>query len=71
MAHKQVEKRRQAIADRFAHAWSKSSTRIPVPLKEYRALLDLWDVVHQRYSDDSCMNEDEIIKALENLEKLK
>lgn len=39
----QVELRRKDIADRFAHAWNKSSTRIPISVKEYRALLDLWE----------------------------
>jgi hypothetical protein len=70
----QIELRRQAIADRFAHAWNKSSTRIPIQLKEYRALLDLWE---KAYSLSECLKmgitiehiHPQVIEALEKLEK--
>lgn len=75
----QIEERRKAIADRFAHAWNKSSTRIPIQLKEYRALLDLWEAIEAMkqeslkeeiwYIGMSCHFAEDVDKALEKLEK--
>ncbi len=67
---KQIELRRQAIADRFAHAWNKSATRIPISVKEYRALLDLWEESKQilKISSDQ-ESTDRLIAILEKLEK--
>lgn len=70
----QIELRRQAIADRFAHAWNKSATRYPIPLKEYRALLDLWEAAHIfaeafiRIPKD--METSNFLNALEKLQKI-
>lgn len=80
---KQVEDRRKSIEERFAHAWNKSATRIPIPVREYRALLDLWEVAQNSEWQLKC-NENsltgahiepcdkcEFEKALEKLAELK
>lgn len=72
--NKQVEDRRKAIEDRFAHAWNKSATRYPISVREYRALLDLWESALNARNNISVSLQEafaSIETALEKLAELK
>lgn len=68
--NKQVEDRRKSIEDRFAHAWNKSATRIPISVREYRALLDLWAAAYSLITNEGTALKNESISLEEEAGKL-
>lgn len=75
----QIEARREMVRARFEHSWNKSN-RLPISVKEYRALLDLWEAVEAMkeeslkeeiwYIGISCHFAEDVDKALEKLQKI-